>query len=66
VTTFELFTQDPDESFDERPASLRSLADWLAARNGGSAPFEPDPHEGVGLRFSSGVEEWLVPSFGGE
>ena len=64
MATFELISQDPDESYDDRPASLLSLSDWLAAKRAGTATWDVETYEGVGLSFSDGAHEWLLPSFG--
>ncbi len=51
---FVLTAHDTSEDFDDEPASLLELAEWLAAREAGAAPYDLDPHESVGFRLTDG------------
>jgi len=61
---FMLTAHDTSEDFDDDPASLLPLVDWLEASARGSSPFPLDPFEGVGIELSDGGRSFRSVSWG--
>jgi hypothetical protein len=65
MSAFELLVHDLSELYDERPSTLMTMREWWNLRLEGREPFALHPYEGIGIRLSDGIRQFVEENFGG-